>query len=287
MQPRLIIALFLLIATPAFAQEELELVPNQTAEQQTAESSSPSIVDPAFESPRATMITFLEAMNRYQSDLEANNVSAQELAIDEAVATLNLAEAIRERGPQLAKKLLLILNRLGEFRYSQLPSKRRAEGSETATYFPDSRFDRVIASMPDVKPEGSIVLAKQPDGRWLFSEETVAGIDVLYRSLEPLPILIGANEDAIEAESWLRRQIPEYLKRGTFLTVEYWQWIALLVLIFIGVAIDHLSRLFAAAVAKRMIRRRGAEPDAENVRLFVLPVGKLLMALFWLATLWL
>ena len=81
--------------------------------------------------------------------------------------------------------------------------------------------------------------------------------------------------------------MPDSLKRNTFFTIEYWQWVALLALIFIGVAIDHLSRLFIGIIAKRMIQRRGAEPDPERMRLFVLPVGKLLMAVFWLSTLWL
>lgn len=131
------------------------------------------------------------------------------------------------------------------------------------------------------------MLAKQADGCRLFSEDTIAGLDVLFRSLEPLPIIVGADTNAIAAESWLCRQMPDSLKRHTLLTIEYWQWVALWVLIFLGVAIDHLSRLVIAVIAKGMLWRRGAEPDPEQMSQFVLPVGRLLMALFWLSTLWL
>lgn len=289
MRLRLIFALLLFFATPAFSQDGVGLELTQPPAPQATESQppKPATIDPALESPAATMNTFITAMDRYSNELALGNKSAQDDFLDKAIGTLKLSDASRERGPALAKRLLLVLNRLGKFKYSQLGNKFEVRGRDEETYFPNERFDDIVTAVPDVKPEGSIVLARQPDGRWLFSERTVAELDVLYRSLEPLPIIVGADEDAIDAESWLRRQMPDYLKRHTFLTIEYWQWAALFVLIFIGVAIDHLSRLIAGIFATRMIQRRGAEPDPENVRLFVLPVGRLLMALFWLSTLWL
>ncbi len=294
MRPRLIFALILyftaLFFTPtAFGQDGMELGQSTPTINPTVEPAptKPATVDPAFESPKATMTTFIDAMDRYSNELATENTIAQQQALDKAIGTLNLTDASRERGPALAKRLLLTFNRLGKFRPYYLWDKDQAEGREEETYFPHGRFDQVIEAVPDVAPEGSIVLAKQPDGRWLFSENTIAGLDVLFRSLEPLSIIVGADADAIAAESWLRRQMPDSLKRHTFLNIEYWQWVALLALIFIGVAIDHLSRLLIGIVAKRMIQRRGAEPNPEQMRLFVLPAGRLLMAVFWLSTLWL
>lgn len=299
MRPRSIFALILIftvsVSAAAFGQDgmELELELSAPAAEQAVDLSptptQPTTVDPDFDSPKATMLTFMTAMERYGEELEAEkeNTTAQQQLLERAIGTLKLNEASRERGPTLAKRLLLTLNRLGSYPHYYLWDKEQAEGREEQTYFPHWRFDSVIASRPEVKPEGSIVLTKQTDGRWLFSEQTVAGLDGLYRSLEPLPIIEGADEDAIEAEGWLRQRMPDSLKRYTFLSIEYWQWAALLVLVCIGVAIDHLSRLFAGFFATRMIRRRGAEPDPESVRLFVLPVGRLLMAVFWLSTLWL
>ena len=295
MRPRLIFTLLLLLATASWGPAacgqdglELDLTPPKKVEQ-TAEPAPPKVatVDPALESPKATMKTFINAMERYGNELATENKIAQQQMLDKAISTLRLNDATYERGGALAKKLLLSLNRLEEFPHYYLGDKEQSEGREEETYFPHGRFERVIAEVPEVKPEGSIVIAKQPDGRWLFSEKTIAGLDVLFRSLEPLPIITGAGTDAIEAESWLRGQMPDSLKRNTFLTVEYWQWLALLVLIFVGVAIDHLSRLLIGSFAKGMIRRRGAEADPEHMRRFVLPVGRLLMAVFWLSTLWL
>ncbi len=285
MRPGLIFALIFFFTAAAFGQDGV--APGLSKPTVEPTQLIPATVDPAFESPKATMTTFITAMELYSNELAAENIIAQRQALDKAIDTLKLTDAFRERGPALAKRLLLTLNRLGKFQWNDLWNKVQAEGREEATYFPNKRFDSVIAAMTDVQPEGSIVLAKQPDGRWLFSENTIAGLDVLFRSLEPLSIIVGADEDAIDAESWLRRRMPDSLKRNTFFTIEYWQWVALLALIFIGVAIDHLSRLFIGIIAKRMIQRRGAEPDPERMRLFVLPVGKLLMAVFWLSTLWL
>ena len=289
MRPRLIFALMLFFTTAALGQDGLEIGLDKPTVKPTVEPTppKPATVDPAFESPKATMATFIDAMERYSKELATENSIAQNQMLDKAIGTLKLTDGSRERGPALAKKLLLTLNRLGEFQRYYLWDKNQAEGREEETFFPHGSFEGIIAVVPDVEPEGSIVLAKQPDGRWLFSEQTIAGLDVLFRSLEPLPIIVGDDADDIAAESWLRRQMPDALKRHTFLTIEYWQWAALLVLIFIGVAIDHLSRLFFGVVAKRTIERRGSEPDPEHIRLFVLPVGRLLMAVFWLSTLWL
>ncbi len=272
----------------AWGQDGLEVTLEKPAATQAEPAPvKPATVDPDFASPTATMATFLKEMDLYSEELAAENSTAQQQRLNKAIRTLKLTDVTRERGPKLAKMLLVTLNRLGEFRWFDLGDEDDVKGREEETYFPNRRFDHIISAVPDVVPEGSIVLAKQPDGRWLFSEETIAGLDELFRSLEPLPIIVGADTDAIAAESWLRRQMPDHLKRNTFLTIEYWQWMALLVLIFIGVAIDRLSRLVNQAVGQRIILRRGAEPDPESMRLFVRPAGRLLMALFWLSTLWL
>lgn len=293
MRPRSIFALILFFFTAACGQlacgqDGLEMTLEKPAAAATGQApAKPATVDPDFASPRATMTTFLDTMDLYGKELAAENSTAQRQLLDKAIGALKLTEVTRERGPKLAKKLLGTLNRLGEFRWYDLGNEAQVEGREEEIYFPNERFDHVIAAVPDVEPEGAVVLAKQPDGRWLFSEETIAGLDELFRSLEPLPIIVGEDTDAIVAESWLRRQMPDHLKRNTFLTIEYWQWAALLVLIFIGVAVDHVSRLFIGVIGRRIIHRRGAELDPESMRLFVMPAGRLLMALFWLSTLWL
>ena len=286
---RLIFIFILCFTTVSFGQDGVEQGLDAPAVKPASDPPPvvPETVDPAFESPKATMATFIDAMERYTDELVTENTIAQQQMLDIAISTLKLSDASRERGPALAKRLLLTLNRLGKFQRYYLWDKDQAEGREEEIYFPHASFDYIIAAIPGVEPEGSIVLAKQPDGRWLFSEKTIAGLDVLFRSLEPLPIIVGADENAIAAESWLRRQMPDALKRHTFLAIEYWQWAGLIVLVLIGIAIDHLSRLLIGILSQRIIKRRGTEPDEEHIRLFVLPAGRLLMAVFWLSTLWL
>lgn len=273
-------AILLLCSLCAFAQDAP--APGTNGETPVA-PPTPAPIDPGYASPSSTMVTFLESMNAYAEALAAENKAAAQRAIAKAVSTLKLSPGMTERGPQLAKRLLLIFNRLGEYQPWHLSDRTQVEGRSEETYFPHGRFDAIVSS---VTPKGTIVLSKQPDGRWLFSEATVAGLDELYRSLEPLPLIVGADSEAIAGESWLRAQMPNSLKLNAFITVEYWQWLGLLVLIFLGISVGRISRLIIRTIVTRLMLRRGAEPDPEQMQRFVRPVGLLLNALFWLGTVW-
>lgn len=104
-----------------------------------------------------------------------------------------------------------------------------------------------------------------------ISAETVEGISELYESLRHLrPVL----------PIWLRMQIPQALRRS-FLTLEYWQWIGLFIVIFGGMVFDYTARIILRTVSRRLIVRQGVSEPAEAVRLAVRLLGLLAAAILW------
>jgi len=85
-------------------------------------------------------------------------------------------------------------------------------------------------------------------------------------------------------ESPLVKSLPDWLKGSghEFLTVEYYQWIGLFVIILAGVVLDYTIRFFLRGVSKRLIKRQGAMGEhAEAIRLAARPVGLLCAAIVW------
>lgn len=293
-----LLVLSALTPSPIFAQDTTQPnttpPPNQT-DQPTAPNANPTPppappqVPQAYESPLATMMTFINAMNDARDAEEADNPKKLNEARKRAIASLDLSKVNSERGWKLATRLIGILNRLGEFQpwwLSNLNQTREYQITEEV-YFPHIRFNSVL-NTHEVTVEGKLVFTKQPDGRWLFSADSVAAIDDMYVAMEAMPILLGADESEYASELWLRNLMPASLKGPDriFLTMEYWQWLCLLILIFIGVVIDHVVRLIVRVVASIIIRRQGGSAQDETLRVTVRPAGLLVMALFWLNVAW-
>jgi len=234
-------------------------------------------------SPDEAMLDFLESMNRATDADEPP--SEREDAEARAVATLDLSSVDEARGAVLARRLLGILNRLGEYRPGELWDARdiRARSAERQVYFPAPRFRPLLESHPGVEATGEIALTLQPDGRWLFSADTVAGLEPLFEELEALPVLFGrTDEEVTDRVLWLRDLMPASLRSASFLGVEHWQWVGLFAVILAGVLLDHVCRLVLRLAARAALRRRGDRAEPRTLRRAARPAGLFVMALFWI-----
>jgi len=166
-----------------------------------------------YASARATMQTFLEA---FYADGEP--------LLDTAAACMDLsglpAELRTGRGRELAVELKHVLDRTRYVSFEEIPD--RAED-------PPYVFLRTA--------EGEVVVARQPDGRWLFTADTVASVDELYRATRGREVVDGVQRQAPEAVTVsmrLREAIPDLLRGRVFL-LESWQWLGLLGVLLLGV----------------------------------------------------
>lgn len=272
----LFVAVWMLLAGPMTVTAQPDAVP-----------ASPRPVGPppqaphVLASPQATVFTFLEAINRASSRDEEGHWN-------DVYACMQLSQASRQRAHEAALELWGVLNRLETIDESTpLPDAQWAARNRLSsyTYFPADRFDRTI--LQRAGDTAMIALVRTPSGAWKFSAETVAGIHDLYTNLSELPIVGSLTDERLDSVAlWLRSNMPRYLKHDQVLALEYWQWLGLLVLILMGVTLDHTVRFGLGLLTNRVLARRHASARKETVAVAVRPLGLLAAGLLWLGLLW-
>ena len=65
---------------------------------------------------------------------------------------------------------------------------------------------------------------------------------------------------------WLDHVIPQVLKSGEFLDLSYWQWIGLLLLIFLGIVVDQAVRFLLRPLLRRTVLRLSSETEEARIR---------------------
>jgi MscS family membrane protein len=278
---RKIVPVFLALVPAVLGPPALAQADEEPPAEAAAESVEP--VPDGLDSPHATLFTFLDAMGREQR------------ALDTAVSCLDLSSVPRDAGPDLADRLYKAINRIewvdfegdatlptaadlvrrDRARFVFFPRARRSFGSpqEEARY-------RLLRKR--LSPDQRIVLVRAPSGAWRFSSDTVAGIDELYESLRGFTSF-KADEYRTIAER-LEQLAPTALVEGQWLGVRHWQWIALFLLIGVGLLLDLAVRLVLRIVSRRVIERRGGEASDASLRRTVRPFGLAVAGLLWLLT---
>ncbi len=251
------LALLFVLSLPAvsLAAQEQQAAPVQAKQ---AEATVPQ----ELQSPRATMATFIHAMN----DIKRGRTER----IEEALRTLDLSEVNplvrRERGSDLAWMLLEILDKTRRIDLERIPNHR--EGKPWV-------FERYGS--------GAVRISRSEDGRWLFDRETVAALPAILDEV----VQRKRKVEGLENDQWLpfhirlQAQLPAWMRDRT-LILQNWQWLGLLLIIAVGVVVDRLARFVARLGMRRwlhhfpQIEKRIDEAD-QRLR----PVGLMLMALVW------
>jgi len=233
--------------------------PGEVEENVTPISSIPA----ERSSPRATMSTFLDAASKGQWD--------------RATATLNLRrnglpeDVVSVRGREASTELKAVIDRVS---YVDLES------------IPEALLDRsdyvwqVVQGLP-------IGLERVDSGEWLFSSQTLRSLPELWTLVKDRPVVEGVVEIELTPAMWLRSQVPPALRKRT-LVLEQWQWIAIALLVFVGVLLERiltfvLVRVMGGQLARRLSRRR---VEDTLVRTAMRPLGIAGMAgLWWVALL--
>lgn len=249
---------------------------------------APPVIAPAgLGSPRETLATFLDAMDRDPPDSEAG------------AACLDHGE-VPTVAEDLARRLYLTLNRIEFVNLADHPNAEQvAVDPPMARYVLFPRPADLVQPLPWQRTEPSrrtlvaslaaaaglqpiIAFERGDDGGWRFSAKTVDGIDELYdvvRHLDPVGEFAGERFKPVSEQ--LEALWPRSFVTGGFLGVKYWQWITLFLLIVVGVVTDFAVRFVIATTARRAIERRGGEAKGESIRKTVRPFGLAAGAITW------
>ncbi len=236
---------------------------------------------PDLSSPRATMFTFLDAVNAVRAGDESQLQTAMRALDLRRLGVAPSSDAAR----RAARQLWSSLNRIRRVEPEELPSAEELDPTDSVfVYFPRdfAEEDEGILERVDVGAH-QIAFARQPNGQWLFSGQTLVGIAELNAALMTLPQRVGVDEQALETPAWVRDFVPRQLRQGAFLGLRSWQWLALLVLAFLGVVADYVARLLTVPLARRAARRAKVEVPGEPINQAGRAVGLLAMAGLWLA----
>jgi len=205
--------------------------------------------------PSTTLSTFVESMQLV--------TSGDGQFIDEALTTLdlsNIAKVIRkDKGTELAYSLYSILQ------HDQLQDAGFIQTSQKALL---KRY-----------PQGVVEIVKLEDGRWLFSQKTLAAVPTILEA----KLSDTSATDSVQVYSTLpinitlKAMMPDVLKGGFIL--EYWQWIGIFIVIVLGSIAD---KLVAWILAKNVSRWQRKHVEYEGLDSQILrPLGLMMMALIW------
>ncbi len=227
---------------------------------EAADTAAPVVAE-SLASPRATMATFLHAMN----DIKRGDPEQ----IDTALTTLDLsginALVRRERGIDLAWTLLEVLDRTRLVVLEKIPDKPK--GGEWLF----EQYDR-----------GPVRIVRQGDGHWLFDQRTLARLPDILEEVAGRERVVGDAGAAqhVPLHLQLRRELPASLTHRTFL-LENWRWLALLVIVAVGVLLDRLLSLLLRHLLTHWSRRSGSRAIRDIPDNMLRPFGLMAMAVIW------
>jgi MscS family membrane protein len=233
----------------------------QDSTQTDAAEAKPAGPPEGLKSPRATMETFLHAMN----DIKRGKPER----IDDALTAIDLSNVnplVRsERGKDLAWMLLEVMDRTRIVKTENLPGRTEGNPYLFKSY-----------------QNGAVRIGRQQDGRWLFDGETVAALPLILDEVSVRKKIKGdvADQEYLPWHMRIRQQVPESLKRESFL-LENWQWIGLFVIILVGVVADKMIAFFLELLVRRWKRHTAHAEFREISDKILRPLGLMAMAMIW------
>ena len=228
----LLVAIALLLATAAGAQSLPGLPEKEPAATPAPTEPTAETTPEAPDSPRASMRKFLE-------------LATVEGDFARAARYLMLSSAEKGRGVELARRGRAVLDR-----YLDLDVDALSPLAEGTT---DDGLPPGVDAMGDI-PDGRggqdpvfIVRAHDEEGDyWALSRQTVSRIDGWY---EALP------------DRWIRERIPEQLQRYGPMSLMWWQWLALPLLVVVALGLGRLLGGVTRGVLLRLTRRTDTRWD--------------------------
>ena len=212
-------------------------------------------------SPRETFTTFLHSMN----DIKRGKAAR----INDAVKTLDVSAInalIRdEKARDLAWMLLEAIDKTKIVNLSRVPSRTSGKGYLFAHY--DS---------------GNISIKQHSDGRWLFSQQTLANLPAITDELSTKKSLKADDVDSTHTP-WhiqFRQQLPDSLRKRSFL-LENWKWLGILFIIGLGVVADKLSSFSLQLSVRRFRTKTATEALKDTPDDLLRPLAILMMATIW------
>ncbi|MFQ5415008.1 MAG: mechanosensitive ion channel family protein, partial [Phycisphaerae bacterium] len=235
-----------------------------------AEAAAPE-VPAARRSPRAAMMTFLNAMNADPKDIQAAVACLDPTGREPA--TWGVA------GEMLAVRLKTVMDKIAVVVPTEIPDTPDGEPYVWYTSGTGNIVIGRVAATGDAESPWDMT-----PGEWRFTPQTLKTVNALYVEREDDPILAelsqaGVTED-LPLGLRLQRSMPERL-RVEFLGVQTWQWLALTLLFLAGWVLKGAFALVAGVAGAAWLKSRSIDIDHAILRRALRSAGAAVTVLFW------
>jgi len=244
---------------------------DQPAEAEPAVQPAPVEPNPLLKSPHATLRTFLRTMRE-------GDTAGAVACLDLSYLTSN---AIAASGPNIAYQVKTALGRLVGITLDS-PNEVWDEITDKNDHAEPFLLSAIDGSLEEAR---KIVISRGEDGNWRFTEATCRFVETDFNRLEQLPTMVGEEIESEELATApfpvrLRRWFPETLREPHFVLPDY-QWICLLLVIFLGLAADIVTRNVMTWIADRWFSKAAEGEPVETTKKVWRPMGRLANAATW------
>ncbi len=229
------------------------------------------------DSPRDTMTTFMDAMNKYKSGVESDD-EILKAYLDRAVRCFDLSPFAfveqNQRGREAAILLKEVIDRVIVIDSDKIPEKSDLPGEKLVRW--RLKGTEIVIT---VQEKGDRA------GEYLFSAETTLRVKEFYQKVRHLPYLKGSGGGALYSSGWFEENVPSSMKHK-FIFLYIWQWAGIIISLLTGVAVKVLVKFFIDFL-RFVSERREVRWLRALVNAFSGPTGWLAAILFWYITVYL
>lgn len=219
------------------------------------------------DSPRSAMQTFLSAMNAIEDGADERWAEVYPL-MGSSAPDPQIAHQMQRR----AVKIKETLDYIGRVELEvELPESTDAN---YFVYFPQAFNKTHEKAVKDIGRDDLIIaFQSRTTNGWTFSADTFSDLDELHRQLLENREEQYSEQEYSDGGEFLNQLIPQSLKSGTILGLVYWQWLALAMLILLGVIIDQMLRAILRGAIVRQLSRTDREAEQDQLTKTVRPFG--------------
>lgn len=224
------------------------------------------------ESPRDTMLSFMEAMDDYHKGVKTNNKSLK-ARIEDAIRTFDAADLnLVNKNRHLEKMAIYLketIDRVILINYELIPDEAAIKEKSLARWRLKDTEIKIIQKTDSERK-----------GEYLFSSNTVANAQRYYERVKDLAYLAGTTNGAGLEKNWLDIKLPQWWMEET-LEFKNWQWMGVLLFIFLGFLGKFIVEFVLHNITK-LTEKSKNNWDDKIINAIDTYVGRLSSAVIWL-----
>ena len=261
-----------LTASLCFTSIALAEAEKEDEQASTAETTQ-SEIDPEqlkmLASPRATIQSLIAHINQDDKTKAAQCLDLSNRSTVDA----------ESHGDVLAYRIKATIDRIRWIDFEEIPKDPE---TDSPYQLGETLLSNYLESSQDLEDASLIFLTRNQDGLWQFSQSTVNAINEIWPRWEDREEIAGltTGEGSEPPEERLRGLFPASLRHVHFLLPTF-QWIFLLILIFLGFIADLLTRFLLRRITSIVLLHQEGEEERKIERKLWRPVGLLVQALVW------